>query len=317
MRSNDLFQRITRQIADAIAAGAASFEMPWHKWSEGTAQPTNAISGRPYRGINTLLLWAAAEQAGYSSGRWATYRQWSETGAQVRKGQKATLILFWKTAANDDSGSDESGDHATDGRRRFISKAYAVFNEDQVDSAPSAATRTALSAEERLAAAETYFAKVGAKVQHGGDRAYYRPGTDEICVPLFEQFRDAPAYYSTLAHEHIHWTGAKRRLDRDLKNRFGSEAYAAEELIAELGSAFMAAHLGIAVEPRPDHAAYIGSWLKVLNDDPRAILTAAAKAQQAVDYIEDLQKSHGSTDSPPAPVAAVITEPGLLDALCA
>ncbi len=316
MRSNDLFQRITRQIADAIAAGAPSFEMPWHKWAEGTAQPVNAISGLPYRGINTLLLWAAAEQAGYSCGRWATYRQWSEAGAQVRKGEKASLILFWKAAANDDGGNNESDDHASGGRRRFISKAYAVFNQDQVDGAP-VAKRPVLSAEERLAAAEAYFANVGAKVSHGGDRAHYRPGTDEICMPLFEQFRDAPAYYSTLAHEHIHWTGAKRRLDRDLKNRFGSEDYAAEELIAELGSAFIAAHLGIALEPRPDHAAYIGSWLKVLNDDPRAILTAAAKAQQAFDFLEGLQTSGASTDMPHAPPEPAIPKHGILDALCA
>lgn len=290
MRSSDVFQKITRQIADAIAAGAPAFEMPWHNWSRGTAQPVNAISGRHYRGINTILLWAAAEQAGYSSGRWATYRQWAEAGAQVRKGEKATSILFWKAAAaaNDNAGEQDSDD-GDDPRTRFISRAYFVFNADQVDGAPDAPARAELSEGERRAAAETYFANVGATIHFDYDRAYYRPSTDEIHMPKFEQFRDAPGYYCALAHEHIHWTGAKHRLDRDLKNRFGSEAYAFEELIAELGAAFLAARLGLAIEPRPDHAAYIGGWLKVLHEDPRAILTASAKAQQAMDFLDGLQ----------------------------
>lgn len=317
MRSTELFERITRQIADAIAAGAGTFDMPWHRWGEGTAQPINAISGRAYRGVNTILLWAAAEEAGYSSGRWATYKQWAETGGQVRKGEKSTMILFWKSAANDDGRSEDSDDHASDGRPRFIAKVYCVFNEAQVEGAALVAPRPATSADERITAAETFMANTGANIAHGGDRAYYRLSTDQICLPHFEQFIDPAAYYAVLAHETVHWTGAKKRLDRDLQNRFGTEAYGMEELVAELGSAFIAARLGIAVEPRPDHAAYISSWLKVLRDDPRAILTAAAKAQQAVDYLEGLQNPDTSTDTPPAPIALVIPEPGLLDALCA
>ena len=298
MRSNDLFQRITRQIADAIAAGAPSFEMPWHKWGEGT-QPINTISGRPYRGVNTILLWAAAEQAGYSSGRWATFRQWSEAGAQVRKGEKSTFILFWKTAANDDSGSDESDDHSTDARPRFIARAYAVFNEHQVDGAEPAALRPTLSHDERIAAAEDFIAATGAQIRHGGDRAYYAPGSDQVWLPQFEQFKTTDAYYSVALHELTHWSGAKSRLNRDLKNRFGSEAYAAEELVAELGSAFLAAHLGITLEPRPDHAAYIASWLKILDNDSRAILTASSKAQEAADYLIGLSAAAAAEEASP------------------
>ena len=296
MRSNDLFERITRQIADAIAAGAGAFEMPWHRWGEGLPEPVNAITSRPYRGVNTILLWAAAEIAGYSSGRWATYRQWSEAGAQVRKGEKSTAILFWKPASGGITRDTEADDHDGDDDRRrdsFITKVYCVFNVDQVDGAPETLATAALPENERLAAAEVFFANVGATIHHDSDRAYYRPSTDEIHMPRFEQFRDAPGYYATLGHEVIHWTGAKHRLDRDLRNRFASEAYAFEELVAEFGAAFLAARLGVALEPRPDHAAYISGWLKVLKQDPRAILTASSKAQQALDYLASLQPDGG------------------------
>jgi antirestriction protein ArdC len=192
--------------------------------------------------------------------------------------------VFWKAAANDDSSGcddvDTGGSH-----QRFISRVYHVFNEDQVDGAEPGRARPATSPAERIAAAETFIAATGANIRHGGVRAAYVPGIDQIWLPRFEQFRDAQSYYATLAHETVHWSGAKHRLDRDLTGRFGNDAYAMEELVAELGSAFIAGHLGISVEPRPDHAAYLSSWLRVLRNDPRAILTASAKAQQAVDYL--------------------------------
>ena len=141
---------------------------------------------------------------------------------------------------------------------------------------------------ERIAAAEAFFDAAGASLEHGGDRAFYRPSEDKICMPKFEQFIDPASYYSVLGHEHVHWTGATHRLNRDLEGRFGTDSYAIEELIAELGSAFLAARLGISVEPRPDHASYIASWLRVLRNDARAVLTASSKAQEAVDYLERL-----------------------------
>src|SRR5947208_10614635 len=132
MRTSELFERITRHITTAIEAGAGTFIMPWHRWGESTGSPINAVSGRPYRGINTLLLWAAAELDGHSSGRWATYRQWAAAGAQVRKGETASAIVFWKTAANDAQESDESGEERSPGPR-FIGRVYHVFNASQVD----------------------------------------------------------------------------------------------------------------------------------------------------------------------------------------
>lgn len=293
MRTSDLFEGITRQIVTAIEGGAGEFIMPWHRWGEATGYPMNAISARPYRGINTLLLWAAAELEGYFSGRWATYRQWAAAGAQVRKGERSTAIIFWKTAANDAGERDSTGgDQERSGGPRFIGRVYHVFNASQVDGAvTSNAAAAPLSEGERIAAAEAFFAMTGISVEHGGDRAFYMPSQDKIQMPRFEQFRDPASYYSVLGHEHVHATGAQHRLDRDLENRFGSDAYAMEELIAELGSAFLAGHLGISVEPRPDHAAYLSSWLRLLRNDSRALLTASAKAQEAVDFLVSLSSS--------------------------
>jgi antirestriction protein ArdC len=292
MRSTDLFERITRQIADAIEAGAGDFRMPWHRWGEATAQPINAVSRRPYRGINMLLLWAAAEIGGYSSGRWGTFRQWSEAGAQVRKGEKATAILFWKTTRPEASGAARDEDDGGD-KPRFVARAYFVFNEEQVDGASPPVSGPGLSPAERIAEADAFLGKSGADVRHGGDRACYASNIDQIWLPRFEQFREPAGYYSTFAHELVHWSGAAHRLNRDLEGRFGSESYAMEELVAELGAAFVAAHLRIAVEPRPDHAAYIASWLKVLRRDPKAIVAASAKAQEALDYLISFQ--HGGS----------------------
>jgi antirestriction protein ArdC len=283
MRTSDIFEQVTRRIVTAIEDGAGTFTMPWHKWGENLAMPLNAASGRPYRGINTLLLWAAAESAGYSSGRWATYRQWTAAGAQVRKGEKATPILFWKTAANDDLPDNENDERKS--APLFIARVYCVFNADQVEGTKKPREGAKLTQAQRISVAEDFICATGAQIRHGGDRACYVANIDQIWLPQFEQFRDAAAYYSVVAHEILHWTSAKHRLDRDLSGRFGDDAYAMEELVAELGSAFIAAHLGISIEPRPDHAAYNASWLRVLRGDARAILTAAAMAQAAADFL--------------------------------
>lgn len=304
MRASDLFERITSQIIEAIEAGAGAFVMPWHRWGEETAQPVNVASGRPYRGINTLLLWAAAEAGGYSSGRWATYRQWTEAGAQVRKGQKSTAILFWKSAAKEEP-ADRDGESAGPTRPRFVARLYYVFNAEQVDGGEAVSSRPVLPPAERVAAAEAFVAATGANIRHGGDKACYVAEIDQIWLPRFEQFRDAQSYYSVLAHETVHWSGAKHRLDRDLEGRFGTESYAMEELVAELGSAFIAGHLGLSIEPRLDHAAYVASWLRVLRDDPKAILTASSKAQQAADYLVGRSSDEVvRQESSPAPALA-------------
>jgi antirestriction protein ArdC len=260
----------------------------------------NAVSGKPYRGVNVLALWAAADAMGYRSNEWATYKQWQEKGAHVRKGEKSSLVVFWKIGDAKGADSDETDDGGKvaeaeeDRGRPILARGYVVFNADQVDGYTPKAAASPIPAQvqqqERIAHADQFFQALGADIRHGGNRAYYRPATDHIQMPPFEAFHDPIAYYAILGHEATHWTGPKHRLDRDLTGRFGNEAYAAEELIAELSAAFLSADLGLTNEPRPDHAAYVANWLKVLKNDNRAIFTAAGKAQQAVDYLHGLQE---------------------------
>jgi antirestriction protein ArdC len=280
----DVYAKVTDQIINAIEQGVGNWKMPWHTSGRFASSPINATSRKAYRGINTVCLWAAAEAKGYDSGEWATYAQWLERGAQVRKGEKSTTVVFWKftngTAENQD-GEDNQPAMAS---RLVFTRGYSVFNAAQVDGYTPKA-EPAVSLPERIERAETWFQSIGADLRHGGNRAYYAPGTDHIQMPLFGAFVENVSYYSTLAHEHTHWTARSERCDRQLGKRFGDSAYAAEELIAELGAAFTMAHLGLSTEPREDHAEYIQSWLKVLRADKRAIFTAASKAQQAADYL--------------------------------
>jgi antirestriction protein ArdC len=257
--------------------------MPWHTSGHFAFSPINVTSKKPYRGINTVCLWAAAQAKGYERGEWATYAQWQERKAQVRKGEKATLVVFWKFAS-DTSESQDDGSDAGRGSRLLFTRGYSVFNAAQVDG-----YNPPIDAEapmpERIAHAEGFFANIAADLRHGGNQAFYSPATDHIQMPPFAAFREGIAYYSVLAHEHTHWTANTSRCDRQLGKRFGDNAYAAEELIAELGAAFTCAHLGLSTEPRADHAQYLASWLKVLKADKRAIFTAASKAQQACDWM--------------------------------
>ncbi len=275
---SDIYETVTNSIIAALEAGvtAGDYSTPW-TGGHATHRPKNATTGTAYKGVNVLALWASAEANDYASGEWATYKQWQAVGAQVRKGEKSTQIVFWQKlpGKTNDAGEETKGG--------MMAKSYFVFNASQVDGW-TANDMPELPETTRIAYAEEYFGKVGATILPGSG-ACYVPSLDVVKMPAFAAFHDATSYYSVLAHELTHWTGSEKRLNRDLKNRFGTEAYAAEELVAELGAAFTCATLGLSAEPRKDHAAYIASWLKVLKGDKRAIFTAAAKAQQAVDYL--------------------------------
>jgi antirestriction protein ArdC len=277
----DLYHNITQQIVHAIESGTKGTmsRLPWHN-GHVISLPCNAISKRRYRGINTLLLWVAAGQAGHPTGEWATYRQWSAAGAQVRKGESATVVLLWKPI--DDRNVSGTGDNSPL-QSRMLARAFYVFNRAQVDG--YSADQKELADCTRRESAERFFAAQPAAIWHGSDSAFFDPHSDTVSLPSFAAFVSADAYYSVYAHELTHWTGAKHRLDRDLSGRFGSEAYAMEELVAELGAAFTLGHLGLAATPRNDHACYIKSWLDVLRSDTRAIVTAAARSQAAADYL--------------------------------
>jgi antirestriction protein ArdC len=280
----DVYRKVTDAIIHSIEQGVGTWRMPWHTSGRYAFSPINVASKKPYRGINTVCLWAAAQAKGYERGEWATYQQWQERGGQVRKGEKATTVVFWKFA-NDSSESQEDGTETSVSHSRLLfTRGYSVFNAAQVDGyTPTADTDVPMP--ERIAHAEAFFGAIGADLRHGGNQAFYAPATDHIQMPPFAAFTENVSYYSTLAHEHTHWTAPTSRCDRQLGKRFGDSAYAAEELIAELGAAFTCAHLGLSTEPREDHASYIQSWLKVLKADSRAIFTAASKAQQATDWL--------------------------------
>ncbi len=288
-----VYADITQSIADAIARGAGTFRMPWHHDGDAITRPVNVASRNPYRGVNTLALWASAAKHGYPTGLWGTYRQWSEVGAQVRKGERATMVVFWRQIQRENgiaepvaSGStaDEDGAHHV----RLFARAYSAFNQAQVDGFDPPVV-AGLPEEARILHGEAFIRAVGVPITEGGSEAYYRIDLDRIFMPPFAAFKDAASHIGVAIHELGHASGHKSRLDRDLTGRFGSAKAAAEELVAELTAAFVLADLGIAHHPRADHAAYIGSWLKVLDDDPRAIFTAASKAQAAADWLHSQQ----------------------------
>ena len=246
-------------------------------------------NGMPYNGINVLMPWGAAIESGFASPFWMTFRQARALGACVRKGEKGYLVVY----ANTITRTEELEGGTEEDRKIPFPKGYTVFNSDQIEDLPAryhAGPAPVIDPERRIAHAETFFAATGADIRHGGNSAHYSGGTDHVQMPPFEAFHSPEAYYATLAHEATHWTKHPKRLDRTFgRKRWGDEGYAREELVAELGAAFLCADLGLALEPRPDHAAYIQSWLKVLENDKRAIFQAAAYAQRAADFLHRLQ----------------------------
>ena len=301
----DVHQAVTDRIVAMLETAAArGGELPWCRPGVMHSRPTNALTRQRYRGINVVSLWATADAANYQTGLWATYKQWQALGAQVRAGEKATPIVFYKpievteerdageARARDDGQA--AGDDGDATRIIRLAKGYWGFNADQVDGyqLPEAPTDTLV---QRIANAEQFFANTGIVIRHEGARAFYRPSEDVVTMPTVTLFRDTATstategYYAVLAHECGHATGAKHRLDRELSGRFGSAAYAAEELIAELTAANLCADLQITAQVREDHAHYIGNWLTVLKGDKTAIFTAAAQASKAADYLHGLQ----------------------------
>ena len=286
----DIHQHITDSIIAAIERGAGEFRLPWHRSAGNIMRPVNIASKKPYRGVNVLALWAAAEEKAYTSGVWGTYRQWSEAGAQIRKSEKSAYVVFYKdfTVVADDGGSKETD-------TRFFARATPVFAAEQVDGWTPPAIDAPATTITPIEQAETFVTATGAVINHGGSRAFYRPSTDSIQLPPRKTFigsttsSPAEAYYSTLFHELSHWTGHETRCNRQLGKRFGDDAYAMEELVAELGAAFLSADLRITAEPRADHAQYLAHWLKVLTSDNKAIFTAASKASEAAAYLGTLQ----------------------------
>lgn len=283
MRYDHLCEQVTARIVEQIETGTAStWRAPWHHNGTGDLfTPTNATTGRPYAGTNTLILALEALDAGYSDSRWATYRQWQTAGSQVRRGEHGTRCIRWITKTH---GHDHAEDTETSTSRALTTRVFTVFNGDQVDHSTEPATATR-EAPDRIETVEAFIAATGAQIDYGFNTAKYRPLVDRIQVPAISQYTQVEDHYATVLHELVHWTGHPSRLNRTFGERFGDDAYAVEELVAELGAAFATARLEIVNSPRPDHAAYIQHWLRILDQNPKALFKTAARAQAAVDHL--------------------------------
>ena len=286
----DIYQEITNSIIAAIEAGAGDCILPWHRKGAMLSIPANAITKRSYNGINVFLLWVTAESMGYLTNEWATYRQWQEAGAQVRKREKSTTIIFYKEIRTGEIDEDTNEEEI-----RRVARAFRVFNAAQVDGyeSPTLSLPETPNPIAHHDAADALIASTGADIRHGGQNAFYRATEDYIQMPLkslftgTETMNGTEGYYAILLHELTHWSGHRSRMNRDLKNRFGSDAYAMEELIAELGASFLCAELAVTPMLRPDHAQYIAHWLDVMKADKKALFTAAARAGEAVKFLNN------------------------------
>lgn len=281
--THTIYENITNSIIAELEKGAAPWVKPWRADNSADA---NVISKKAYKGINRLLLGVSSMSKGYSSANWATYKQWSELGAQVKKGEKATSIVFFQPVVKPVADAE-----STDGGKSYaLLKTYFVFNASQVDGYTDQASVVDFTFNP-IALADDRIIKTGAIIRHGGDAAFYSPSHDSIQLPNQSAFASSDHYYATAFHELTHWTSHKARCDRVLGKKFGDSKYAFEELVAEMGAAFLCFDHGIAGELR--HAGYIANWLHCLRDDNKAIFKAAALAQKASDYILNLDATKG------------------------
>lgn len=275
---------ITNTIIAKLEAGVSPWRRTWSA-TASTIRPMRAC-GLPYRGINVVWLWAVAEERGYTRSTWMTYRQAQEYGGQVRRGERGTLAVFYKAfSATETDGA--TGEESSSIRR--VLRTYTVFNVDQIDNLPdrfcAAPPPPVAHDEAHRATIDAFISASGAKIVSGGSEACYYPAFDYIRMPHAEVFETYAEYGATAAHELSHWTGHPSRLDRNLNNRFGSDNYAVEEMIAELSAALLGADLGLPVTHLDNHASYISHWLTILRKDERALLTVAAKAEDAAAYL--------------------------------
>jgi len=286
----DVYTRVTSHIVEELERGVRPWLKPWNA-ENAAGRITRPLrhNGQAYQGVNILMLWASADIAGYSCPFWITFQQAKELAGHVKKGEHGCPVVYASTFKRKEETEDGS---KTEAEIPFL-KEYTVFNAEQCEGLPTHYYTLAEPPKEkieRIEHAETFFRNTHADIKNGGNRAFYAVDADYVQMPPLEAFRDAESHAATLAHEMTHWTRHTTRLNREFgRKRFGDEGYAMEELVAELGSAFLCADLHITPEVRDDHAAYIGHWLKVLKDDKRAIFSAASHASKATEFLHGLQ----------------------------
>jgi antirestriction protein ArdC len=280
----DLYAEVSARIVAQLEAGAAPWVKPWSA-SPGANTPCNAGSNRPYSGCNVVLLWMA-QTAGYRTPRFLTFKQALDLGGNVRKGEHGTKVYFVKQLQVRDQGDDDNSSI----RLIPMMRGYTVFNVDQCENLPDGISTgkpiRVRNPDTRDGLADDFLRSTGADIREGHGEAFYVPSRDFITMPGFAGFKGADHFYNVAFHELTHWSGHKARLDRDLKNRFGSRSYAAEELIAELGAAFLSAEFGFDGDVRS--AGYIGAWIELLKADTRAFFTACSQASKAAAYLRGL-----------------------------
>lgn len=275
MQKINVYQEVTDTIISALESNVAPWIKPWKTTNNGVLR--NATTNRPYRGINTLLLTVSSITSGYADPRWLTYKNAQSLGGTVSKGQKGTKIIFWNFIETDDPNNPSTKQTIP------YARAYTVFNVEQCENVKVESISTHVIPDSEINDLAQSIVTI-ADIKHAGNNAGYTPSTDTIILPPFDSFNTTNDYYSTAFHEIAHWSGSDKRLKRDLKHRFGSDAYAFEELVAEISCAFLCAFVGIQIEG-VQCVEYIDSWLKRFKTDNRAIFTAVSKAQQATDFI--------------------------------
>lgn len=270
----DIYQEVTDRIIAALEQGSVPWLRPWRDDKSGSAlEPYNAATGRPYNGINLLVLGTMP----YADLGWITYKQAQELGGQVRKGEKGTGVIFWKFDRVKEEGSDKA-------KVVPFARMYTVFNVSQCDGIDTAKLKRPVAPVAGSTDMNALATRAGATIRHGGNKAFYTTNGDFVQIPSIEAFKNQDHYQATLAHELTHWTGNEKRCAREFGKRFGDQAYAFEELVAEIGSAFLCARHGIALESL-QHPQYVANWLEVLKGDKRAIFTASSKAKQAAEFL--------------------------------
>jgi antirestriction protein ArdC len=283
--TQSLHDAVTARIIAELEQGRFPWVQPWASSSGGTplGLPENASTGRTYSGINILLLWAAAIEQGRPSQRWLTYLQALALGGNVRKGEKGTMVVYADTFVPK-AEKEKASASGEDARRIGFLKRFTVFHVDQCDGIPADPDVAPLpGCAEVLPHVEAVIAATGADIRIGGEMAFYSPSHDFIQVPPQQAYFELINWYRTRLHELGHWTGHVSCLNRDFSGRYGGEAYAREELVAELCSAFLWAELGVI--PTVRHADYLGAWLDILKGDNRAIFQAASLASKAADVV--------------------------------
>lgn len=274
----DIYQTVTDNIIAALEGGVKPWSCPWQRVSGMSGLPSNHATGVAYSGVNIMLLWCSASKQGFSDSRWMTYRQAQAAGGQVRKGEHGTTAIFYATLEKENDAGEI--DHIP------MLKTFTVFNVQQIDGLVLTTETVGHEATfDPSPQAENLFRNSGANIIEKGQNAFFNPSTDEVWLPERHLFADAANFYATGLHELVHWSSGRGHLNREMKGKFGSVDYAFEELIAELGSAFLMADLGIVGEVQ--HESYIASWLKALKNDKRYIFKAASAASKAHRYLMD------------------------------